>query len=1231
MLVLDVMTTNNTCVDDMMGTATATITSNCSSTTYTYNWTDSTGVFVDTTQIISGLLDGTYLVTVTDSNGFTVTGSGTITGSSGITSSATGDTLLCHGDSTGTATVNGFNGSLGYTYLWSTGDTTQTITNLTAGTYTVTVTDSINTICTSVSEVTIVGPPAINITATITSTTIIGGSDGSIDITVTGGTPGYTYIWTDSTGVVVDTTQDLTGLMEGCYTVIITDMNNCMDSLVACVPPPMMPPCALTVTSTPESCPLNNNGTAMASIIGCTPPVTYVWENSDGDIIGDTAMIMGLSTGMYYVTITDANLITSNDSVFVDYIGGPDLAIDAENISCNGLTDGQVSANPSGGTDPYSYSWESVDGPIGNSDTIVGLPAGTYTVTVTDAVGCSTIDSVVVEEVDPITINEVITPIQCFGDSNASITVTPSGGVPSYSYQWSTSPTDVVDSIVGLGPGVYTVTVTDQNMCTTVDSFMISEPLAVTITVDPDTAFTCENFLTVSATASAGANITWTNQADMEIGTGSPFAYLSIPSGISIIYAEAEDANGCKALDSIVVSQNAVNVSVTPSISVCVGDVAVLMATNNIPSQDVDYLWTPTNKFVIGTDTLAMPTLITTDTGNFEVYLQSSYFVNDTLTCFQDDTVSVSIQDTTTNFIVKQQCIGLEVNYTSTSGTEMIWNFGDGSPQDTAISTTHTYMSDGNYTVMMILPPGTPTAACLPDTVTQVIPVANDPIFDTGFTLEYDPCIEDSTMVIFADTSSNIFSPIDSVWWVWQGGIISTNPQDSMVITESVMDSLTMFIMTEDGCVDSLSQPIEINVITTNLADTIIACPGVETFLNPNGNPNYGYTWSPVPNGDPNEVNPMITPTMSTTYSVTIIDTSGIIPCSIEKDVFVFVPAPLILQTSSDIVVCEDSLVTISASSSSAMSYTWFDNMGIISDSSSFDTFLMNNDAPQYYYVEALDMFDCPTMDSVFAGNAQILFSQVPPVDTCLGSLVDINVGAVSNGDTLFYNWLDPNNMVIGTASDLSFTPSLSGTYTVNISNNYGCTEMEMFEIDLIDISLSIQATATPDDILLGETVQLDVDYGMGSYTFSWSDARNTITGDTTSQSPEALPDEEGEFQYDVVVTDDNNGCTALSTVFVTVEGVCGPDFVFFPNVFSPNGDGRNDVLKVESVVADEVFFVIYNRWGEKVFEGNSINSAWDGTHNGEPVSGDVFGYYLRAVCVNGEVHEEKGNVTVLK
>ena len=380
----------------------------------------------------------------------------------------------------------------------------------------------------------------------------------------------------------------------------------------------------------------------------------------------------------------------------------------------------------------------------------------------------------------------------------------------------------------------------------------------------------------------------------------------------------------------------------------------------------------------------------------------------------------------------------------------------------------------------------------------------------------------------------------------------------------------------------------------------------------------------------------MITATGSTSYSVTITDFSGTNPCTIVKEVYVLVPPQLNnLETSPDTILCEAGMVTLSASSTLATDYNWYNEYPNDTLEIGSPTIEMNFDGmsiPQYYYVEAMDQYGCPTVDSILAGSAEILGPVGIDVDNCLNSGLTIAGVAVSNGDMLMYEWLDPNGVIVGIQDTLTFVPMVSGLYTVNISNEYGCEYMNDFTINIIDISENIQATADPDTIILGETVQLDVEHpnNVEGYNYLWSPASSLLGNNPTEdKAPEAMP--EVDTDYQVVVTDLDNGCTAISNVLVTVLDICERPYVFFPNVFSPNGDGRNDVLKVESVVVDEVHFVIYNRWGEKVFEGNSVDSAWDGTHNGEPVSSDVFGYYLQVRCVNGKTYEEKGNVTVLK
>ena len=123
------------------------------------------------------------------------------------------------------------------------------------------------------------------------------------------------------------------------------------------------------------------------------------------------------------------------------------------------------------------------------------------------------------------------------------------------------------------------------------------------------------------------------------------------------------------------------------------------------------------------------------------------------------------------------------------------------------------------------------------------------------------------------------------------------------------------------------------------------------------------------------------------------------------------------------------------------------------------------------------------------------------------------------------------------------------------------------------------------------------------------------------------------DTEYTVTITDEN-GCVTVRTVPVTVlSRACDEPFIFFPNTFSPNGDGENDMLiaRAKESFVDEVYWIVYNRWGEKVFEANSLNEMWDGRYDGELVAPDSYGYYLRIECTDGDVFEKRGNVTVIR
>ena len=196
---------------------------------------------------------------------------------------------------------------------------------------------------------------------------------------------------------------------------------------------------------------------------------------------------------------------------------------------------------------------------------------------------------------------------------------------------------------------------------------------------------------------------------------------------------------------------------------------------------------------------------------------------------------------------------------------------------------------------------------------------------------------------------------------------------------------------------------------------------------------------------------------------------------------------------------------------------------------------------------------------------------------------------------------------------------SLMGTFR----NQYGCTLTKDIPIRLSN--LDAKAFATPvTTVYTGDLVTLNATPTGTGYTYKWSTA-----GNPTTQTITVNPTASGNFI--VTVTDVATGCTDTGQVFLVVlSPQCAEPFVFIPRAFSPNGDGKNDVIYVHGEYLKEVEFVIYNRWGEQVFVTKDKAIGWDGKHRGEPVCPDVYGYYVKGLCQQGEVFFKKGNITVL-
>lgn len=361
---------------------------------YSYSWTRTgggTGSGTGTT--ISGLSAGTYNVTITSANGCAGTFSRTIAESPQINIAMTPTAVQCNGGATGSISVTVTGGSPGYTYNWGSGVTTQNRSGLSAGTYTVTVTDSKG--CTASNSAIITPPNAITLTPSPTPVNCFGAATGAISLVVAGGTSPYTYLWNDGT-----TTQNRTSIAAGTYAVTVTDANGCTQSATGISI--TQPAAALSLSSTQvnPSCSGSNNGSITVTATGGTAPYTYDWA---GTPAGDgTPNITGLASGTYTLTVTDNQGCTAVLSATITPTAPLVLATVLTHPTCPPSvappvnSDGAINLTVSGGMTPYTYSWTTSGGSGLNpsSEDQSGLTAGTYMVTVTDNKGCTASTSV---------------------------------------------------------------------------------------------------------------------------------------------------------------------------------------------------------------------------------------------------------------------------------------------------------------------------------------------------------------------------------------------------------------------------------------------------------------------------------------------------------------------------------------------------------------------------------------------------------------------------------------------------------------------------------------------------------------------------------------------------------------------------------------------------------------------------------------------------------------------
>jgi gliding motility-associated-like protein len=535
--------TDDSCINSPAGELVAVVSGGTDP--YNYQWDG----LVGNTDTQSNLNQGTYSVTITDDKGCTLIESNTINAPDPLTVEVLTTDAVCFEGTDGTASVNLLTGAAPLSYSWSNNTSDPTASMLSAGIYTLTVTDFND--CTFTTDFEIEQAAQISVDLDPTNPNCFDSADGLVEVSdvayggISADPADFTFEWIG----IAQNGPIATGLVEDSYTVLVTDVFGCSieESIVLTSPAEMVPFIQIV---DPVSCLDSEDGSLSISTLNGTAPFTYQWGVSSNNQTGNN--IFNLPAGLHEVTITDDNGCTAQASFELEQPSGFDYTYSSEPVTCFGSIDGQATLFVEGSNNSYSYDW---DGQNGQSAT--GLAAGTYEVTVTDLLGCSFVAEVVVESPEEVFASHFKEDVACNGQNNGMIGLEIAGGVPPYEYTLYPDNDNQADSLFeNLTEGIYDVIITDSKGCEF--SFLdieIDEPAPLSIDLGDDVLLEEINTYVIDAQLSFETPIleyNWEIEGPADFGTiVENNAQIIDIEGRTYVQLQVVDENGCIAEDYI--------------------------------------------------------------------------------------------------------------------------------------------------------------------------------------------------------------------------------------------------------------------------------------------------------------------------------------------------------------------------------------------------------------------------------------------------------------------------------------------------------------------------------------------------------------------------------------------------------------------------------------------------------------------------------------------------------
>ena len=1158
---------------------------------YAYNWSGPSS-FASAVQnpvrpLATTVMSGIYSLTLTDHNGCSATAS-----TSSITvnaqpavSAGSSSTTYCSGSTIQlTSTPSG--GAPAYSYTWSfsgggfspgntQNPTRPSSTTAMSGTYTVTVTDA--NACTataSASAITVYQSPSI--TASTTTPATCSGDSIHLTSSPSAGTTPYTYNWSGPLGFASNVQNpgslNVTTGSSGVYNVTVTDAHSCSASAATSTITVYQSP-SITAGSTSASYCSGNTINLLSTPSGGTPTYSFAWSFSGGGFSpgnvqnptrpnATTAM-----TGTYTVTVTDANACTATaTSGTITVNQSPLVTIGSNSPVCSGGTINLTSSTATG-TSPFGYTWS---GPAsfsnGNQNpTITGASStnqGTYSVTISDAHGCSATNSVNVTVNATASVNVTSNSAVCSGASinlNAALT----GGTGPFAYSWSGpagfAPGNVSNPSRNAAlltyQGSYSVTVTDANSCSGTGSTFVTVNQSPTLGASSNSIICFGDTVKLTANPSGGT-------AGYTYSWSGPSSYTSViqnparPSGSTAMNGTynvtVTDANLCTASATTSVTVNpAISASAGSSNTICNGKADTLGANPTVTGGTTPYTYSWSSGAsianpIVNPSTTTTYTLTVTDKNSCKATASTVINVNPSPTASAGPNVTLPNCSPT----------GIQIGGSTTASG------GGGAPYtyswtpSTGLSITNTsnpvvqgILNTTTYTVLV-----TDKNGCTASSQATVNVVTNSPSVSiaSGGTTSW--CAASGGSVLFSANVSGGTSPLT---YAWSGSNLSATNIQQVTANPGAANTYNYVVTVTDAfnCTTTASSSVTVNANPSASAGVVggfSICANSSIIIGGSptasgGSGSYTYSWS---SGASPVANPTVSPLNNTSYVVTVTDTKN---CTATASTSVTVNSNPVANAGPGKSVPGCSLVGVTiggtpSASGGAGSYTyaWTPAGAGLSSSSAANPNVTGIGSTTTYNLLVTDINGCTatssTIVTVTSSSLAVTILNGTSLSWCEGTNGQVTLTAIpSNGTSPYTEQWTGSNLSTTTGTVTTANPNVAGSYSysVNVTDATGCNVGSSVTVT-VNPAVTASAGNTSDTICNSQSVVLGgsptANGGTAPYTYSWTNSAsvaNPTVSPTTSTT------------YNVVVTD-SNGCSASATTQVIVRqnpvASAGPD-----------------------------------------------------------------------------------------